>query len=951
MTTQFDRTRSSQQQLTEKTIEVNGQNLVKTDAEIVDNIPNNRDAPKLRLPLWQRLSLRTKATSIAVALSTLPVILMGATAYHLTTKNIRQNVTQQQQARVIFLANKLDSFLLERFRDVQTLSQFSILNNRQIRRSTSNEYQQAVLEQYLKDNPGYDSIVVTNTAGDVTVKTAAKGITNYSNIDYFQQALKTNKAVIPPPRKSLATAEYSIFAAAPLIDQKSGVTIGVVRSRTPVRYINDILQTEAKELAQNISGFGSEEYLAVNDLGKIVIAPTQHLDYIGKDAQTVFPQAAARLRTTDTVGSVIDRDSNEQRNYLVSYTPIRQIPGQTDLNWGVIVAQPEAQVFAAQGGLLVTFLLATTAIALIIGAIAAFLVNRALRPVVNASTAVQKLGQGELDTRLAVNGEDEMGLLGANINSMADQLQTLLRKQEQLAEQAQLFADVTFRIRRSLNIEDILKTSVKEVRKVLQTDRVVIYKFNPDYSGTVVAESVTPSFPQALAETIDDPCFKERHIQQYKSGRVRAIDNIYEADLTDCHIHTLERFAVKANLVAPIIKDNQLLGLLIAHQCSEPRAWQQVEIDLFTQLAIQIGFALDQANLLQQVEKARAVAEIVSQQQRQQKEALQRQIVQLLSNVEEVAKGNLTVRAEVTAGELGTVAEFFNTIIESLRRLVSSVKIAAAQVNVAVGENKNEMQQLADVALNQAQEISSTLDSLKQMTRSIQAVADSAHQAAEVSRTAGIAAQVGGMAMNRTVESIVDLRQIVAQTANKVKNLSESSQQISKVVSLINQIALQTNVLAINATIEANRAGEEGKGFALVAEEIGELATKSSTATKEVQQIVENIQTEISEAVTAMEWGTMQVIEGTHFVEDTKKSLKEIIDVARQIDQLVHTITQATKSQVQTSNTVTDLIQKIAQISESTATSSHQVSNSLQQTLGVAQQLQASVGAFKVNGE
>jgi twitching motility protein PilJ len=826
-----------------------------------------------------------------------------------------------------------------------------ILNNRRLRTLTSTTQKQAVLNQYIKYNPGYDSIAVTDIGGNVILQSAGEVIDNYSQIDYFQEVIRTNRPVISPPRKSSLTGEYSIFFAAPVVDTATGKTIGMVRSRIPLKYFNKILQAEAKELTQNIKGFASEEYLVINDIGKVVVAPTQHIEYIGKDANTVFPQAAARLQTANTVGTVVDFEQLEQEKYLVSYMPVGQLQGLAESNWSAMIAQSTAEVFAARRGLLLTFAIGTAVAGLLVSAIAAFLVNRALRPLVGASAAVRKLGQGRLDTRIPVQGKDELAVLGSNINQMADQLQTLLREQENLAERAQTFTDVTLRIRRSLNLEDILKTSVKEVRKVLETDRVVIYNFNTDLSGTIVAESVAPGWTQALAETIDDPCFKERHIKLYKDGRVRAIDNIHQAGLTDCHIKTLERFEVKANLVAPILKDNQLLGLLIAHHCSETRAWQQSEIDLFTQLATQIGFAIDQANLLEQVEKARRKAEAISQQQRQQKEALQHQLMELLNDVEAAARGNLTVRAEVTAGEIGTVADFFNAIIESLGQLVTQVKKTAAQVNVSVGENAGAVRHLADEALNQAEEINHTLGSVERMAVSIQEVADSAYQAAVVARTASTTAQTRGAAMDRTVESILNLRETIAQTANKVKRLGESSQQISKVVSLIHQIALQTNVLAINASIEATRAGEEGRGFAVVAEEVGGLAAKSAAATKEIEQIVENIQRETSEVVRAMELGTTQVVEGTYFVEDTKKSLEQILDVSREIDVLVQSISSATVSQAQTSQAVTHLMQEIAKVSERTSDSSRQVSSSLQQTVAVAQQLQASVGAFKVDSK
>ena len=529
---------------------------------------------------------------------------------------------------------------------------------------------------------------------------------------------------------------------------------------------------------------------------------------------------------------------------------------------------------------------------------------------------------------------------------------SLLEQQQIKADLERLFTNITLRIRQSLSLKDIFNTTVQEIRSCLKADRVLIYLLDPTtWEGTVIAESVGSDWPQILGTIIDDPCFKERHVAQYRNGRVSASNDIYNEPRLgnpECYIKMLEPFKVKANLVAPILKDKQLLGLMIAHQCSEPREWQQFEIDLFTQLATQVGFAIDQASLLEQIEQSRQEAELISHEQRQQKEALQMQLIELLSDVEGASKGDLTVRADVTVGEIGTVADFFNAIIENLRQIVIQVKSTAIQVGTSLGDNEGAVRQLAEEALNQAGEISRTLDSVEQMTISIQQVASSARQAAEVARNASTTAEMGGVAMDRTVQSILGLRETVAETAKKVKRLGESSQKISKIVSLINQIALQTNVLAINASIEAARAGEEGRGFAVVAEEVGQLAAQSSQATKEIEQVVENIQLETSEVVRAMELGTTQVVEGTHLVEDAKQSLEKILEVSRQIDQLVQSISTATVSQAQTSQVVTSLMKDIAKVSEHTSDASRQVSSSLQQTVEVARKLQASVDVFRV---
>ena len=546
--------------------------------------------------------------------------------------------------------------------------------------------------------------------------------------------------------------------------------------------------------------------------------------------------------------------------------------------------------------------------------------------------------EGEIDLVQQISTQVGYALRQAN----------LMQQQRATADRERRLNQIVSQLRESLDPDQIFSTVVRESRQVLAADRVVIYLFDRHWQGTIVAESVGSGWPAAMGAQIDDPCFANKYVEKYQQGRVQATENIYDAGLTECYLKQLEPFAVQANLVAPILKDGKLLGLLIAHQCAAPRAWDGLDITFLKQVSIQLGFALEQASLFAQLEQSRLEAEALSEERRQQQEMLQMQLVELLGDVEGASQGDLTVRADVTAGEIGTVADFFNSIIESLRQIVTKVKQSATQVNTSLENNENEIRRLADNALRQSKETTQTLDSVEQMTDSIQMVAASARQAAVVARSASETAEVGGSAMDLTVQNILALRETVAETAKKVKRLGESSQQISKVVSLINQIAMQTNLLAINAGIEAARAGEEGQGFAVVAEEVGELAARSSVATQEIERIVDTIQRETGEVVDAMEQSTMQVVEGTHRVEDAKQSLTKILEVSYQIDQLVQSISEMTVSQVQTSEGVSRLMKQIAQVSEETSHSSRQVSGALRQTVEIAQELQASVGAFKV---
>ncbi|WGV26344.1 GAF domain-containing protein [Halotia branconii] len=319
-------------------------------------------------------------------------------------------------------------------------------------------------------------------------------------------------------------------------------------------------------------------------------------------------------------------------SYFSSQSITRQITSEQQTSTAVAEALEKHKSF---------LLLEAGAIALVAGAIAAFVANRATRPVLSAakiSTAlVNRLRLEQVTTRSRVAGKDELAALKANISLLQQQLPELLWKQESEAERSQVLMKITRRIQEALSEEDVLKTTVAEVRKALRIDRVVIFRFDSSGSGTFVEEAVAPSLPKTLWATVSDPCFTERYIEQYRQGRVLAIDDIYQANLNDCHIGLLERFAVKANLIAPIIKDNQLFSLLIGHQCSAPRFWQQPEIDLFAQIATQVGFALDHARLVEQMDTRADKAQLIIDLTRQIRRSLNEEDV-LKITVDEIRK-------------------------------------------------------------------------------------------------------------------------------------------------------------------------------------------------------------------------------------------------------------------------------------------------------------------------
>ncbi|MDV2990596.1 MAG: hypothetical protein N4J56_000250 [Chroococcidiopsis sp. SAG 2025] len=512
---------------------------------------------------------------------------------------------------------------------------------------------------------------------------------------------------------------------------------------------------------------------------------------------------------------------------------------------------------------------------------------------------------------------------------------SFLEQKQAAAERASMVKDITIKLTQGLGVQEIMETAVQELRQALNSDRVIIYSFNEQWKGRVIAESVGEGFPKALGADIDDPCFTKGYVERYRQGRVQATENIYDAGLTDCHIAQLQQFAVKANLVAPVIRSGELLGLLIAHQCDAPRKWQQEEIAMFSQVATQVGLALDRASLLEQQKNAR--------------EFLQRRALELLMEVDPVSRGDLTVRVNVTEDEIGTIADSYNATINSLRKIVTQVQTTAKQVAHTTTSNERSVGELSQEALRQTEAVTAALERIQQMSDSILAVANSASQAEAAVQQATQTVAEGDTAMNRTVDGMMAIRQTVAETSKKVKRLGESSQKISKVVNLIGTFADQTNLLALNASIEAAHAGEQGRGFAVVADEVRTLARQSAEATAEIESLVKDIQTETNEVVAAMEAGTEQVVTGTVLVHETRQNLLKITEVSQQIGELVAAIASAAVLQSQTSQVVTATMTDVAAIADRTSNEATVVSAAFKELSTLAQELQTSASQFKVS--
>jgi len=328
--------------------------------------------------------------------------------------------------------------------------------------------------------------------------------------------------------------------------------------------------------------------------------------------------------------------------------------------------------------------------------------------------------------------------------------------------------------------------------------------------------------------------------------------------------------------------------------------------------------------------------------------ATQDAILRLLNEISELAEGNLTVRAAVTEDITGAIADSVNATIDELRRLVTGITTAANQVTSATGEAQKITGQLLQAAQKQSGEIRDTSKAVTSITKSIHEVSANAAESARVAENSLAAAGKGALAVQNAIHGMNDIREQIQETAKRIKRLGESSQEIGNIVELINDIAEQTNILALNASIQASMAGESGRGFAVVADEVQRLAERAGHATRQIEVLVRTIQSDTNEAVVSMERTTTDVVGGALLAENAGAALGEIEDVSNQIAQLVQNISASARQQAATSAHISRTMQVLREISQQTADNTSATSTAIGRLADMSAQLRKSVAGFRL---
>ncbi|MFA9977844.1 methyl-accepting chemotaxis protein [Xanthomonas euvesicatoria] len=372
-----------------------------------------------------------------------------------------------------------------------------------------------------------------------------------------------------------------------------------------------------------------------------------------------------------------------------------------------------------------------------------------------------------------------------------------------------------------------------------------------------------------------------------------------------------------------------------------PNFWLGVVSGLVALLAI-IGFVWSSVRVRTREQDVRYQSQVEFNSRNQQA------IMRLLDEISSLGEGDLTVKASVTEDMTGAIADAINYAVDELRHLVTTINDTSAKVAVSTQETQATAMQLAEAAGQQANQITTASERISEIAASIEQVSRNSTESAEVAQRSVVIAAEGAGVVRETIQGMDQIRDQIQETSKRIKRLGESSQEIGSIVELINDISEQTNILALNAAVQAASAGEAGRGFAVVADEVQRLAERTSSATRRIEGLVQTIQADTNEAVSSMEQTTSEVVSGARLAEDAGTALTEIERVSNALNNLIKNISIAAHQQSAAATDITQTMGVIRQITSQTSQGAEQTAESIGNLAQLAADLRRSVADFKL---
>ncbi len=556
----------------------------------------------------------------------------------------------------------------------------------------------------------------------------------------------------------------------------------------------------------------------------------------------------------------------------------------------------------------------------------------------------------ELTKRFADAANSATSILAAK-NDLVDLSRNIAQVRAGTEELAALSQDLT----------GLMQQSGAPPAQVLKVNRLTFFaeRLGKGSAEILGSEIIDPETPFLMGKDTND--FREL-IKALESGSdALGISALRDADAKSKVAKLREQFTGFEQNIAPILGNVQ--KLVSARQSG--RALQQGSEQLLSNVEqLQNAFAVEKQTLplilaivfgvlallflsliavvfLSDARKRAAESEAENKRN-------QEAILRLLNEMGDLADGDLTIRAKVTEDITGAIADSMNYTIDELRTLVTGVNNASTQVSVKSQQAQAVSVQLLDAAEKQSKEIQDTTQDVLTVAETLAMVSSNAEESSQVAMRSLAAADKGRLAVQNSISGMNDIREQIQETSKRIKRLGESSQEIGEIVELISDITEQTNVLALNAAIQAASAGEAGRGFSVVAEEVQRLAERSGEATKQIGAIVKTIQADTQDAVAAMEKSTAGVVEGAKLSDAAGQALSEIDSVTKNLASLIQKISTDTQAQAASANKVARNMQDILEINRQTTAGTQQTASSIKELAEVASDLKASVSGFKL---
>jgi methyl-accepting chemotaxis protein PixJ len=750
----------------------------KTAENPVTLIKEEQSLKTTKRSIWS--SIQLKATLAAIAIGTLPVIAIGGTAYYFASQSMATQTATAKKVRAIGLIDKVNRFIFERYSDIQIMADLNILTDAKLRATTPPLAKQAELDRFVKTYQVYDSISVFDLNGDPLISSGGQPFKNHKDRVYFQEALKTDRPYISQPLISTTSGTFNIYFAAPVKDAATGKTIAIIRSRMPVKFLDNTIKN---------FGTDGDQYYLTNSAKEVFLGPkgqySTKTNTAGKNVagsqdehQTVniasifpvFEQLAAAKQPEST----ISRNADSSTEQLVAYAPDKKVVEMPALGWNTIIAIDTDLAFAPQHQLLQTLLVGTGIVTLLVAAIAAYLARLATRPILNASAVVEKLGQGDLDTRVEAKGDDELAQLGGNINQMASRIKALLEEagasDNRIQLQNQMLAE-----------SEALQTDVGHILDIVSAVE--------DGDLTVEAE-VSDRATGLVSDTLN------RLIEQF--GQV-----LSQVQVTSQQVSTrstdLEELAktVASNAASQAQEAQKVLSL--TNQVQDSASSSAREIDVTNQSLV---------NMTSTVEQGRSELNAMNQ------------------GISDLQQGtDRIVQQMKTLGEFVGLAEQFVQDQSQIASLTQVLALNATLVAARASEQKDprkfmvvarEFEAIAGQVGNLAQQTNSGLEALQQRTSQINAV------------VSGVDAEVQGLGslVNGFTKGVEQSSQVFSNVQTITGNVVQAGAALTKSNQEIIAAAQATAQAMRDIAVLANRTANLTQTTRKQSEQMGSLSNQ-----------------------------------------------------------------------------------------------------------------------------